>query len=298
MNSKTSTLIAFLLNAIFSIIEIIFGLIFGSSAILADAIHDAGDALAIGLSAFLERISYRQADSHFSLGYKRFSLLGAIITSTILITGSIFMFIENIPKLFNPQPVNYQGVLVLGIAAIIVNVLASLVVRNGQTRNEAILSLHFLEDILGWVAVIVVSIVLHFTDWFFLDPLLSLLISAFILSQALPKFWHNIILLLEGVPEEIDLESLKTELTNLPGVHQIYQLSVWSIDGVQHEAILHVCLAPDSQIHTVKTNLRKVLANYSITSATIDCESSLNEHQEHCNIKPVKKNHHGHSHHH
>ena len=149
MSSKIAVWLAFVLNFSFAIIEFIFGGLFGSSAILADAVHDLGDALAIGISAFLESISNREEDSHYTLGYKRFSLLGAILTAVILITGSSLVILENISKLIEPQPVDHQGMLWLGVIAIAINLTASLIVRKGQTKNESILSLHFLEDTLG-----------------------------------------------------------------------------------------------------------------------------------------------------
>ena len=154
MKSSQKMMIAFLLNLSFAIIEVIFGLAFNSSAVLADAVHDTGDALAIGLSTLLEKISNKKEDSRYTLGYKRYSLLGAILTSIILITGSLLVLWENVPKVFAPEPVDYNGMLVLGIVAILVNLAASKVVSHGHSHNESILSLHFLEDILGWLAVL------------------------------------------------------------------------------------------------------------------------------------------------
>ena len=191
MKSEKRMLIAFWLNLSFALLEAVFGFIFRSSAVMADAVHDLGDALAIGLSAFLEKISKKKGDKKYSLGYKRFSLLGAILTGSILILGSFWIFLENVPRLWTPEEVNYQGMLILGLVAIAVNLLASRLVHHGHSHNESMLSLHFLEDILGWLAVILVSIVLHFTDWYFLDPLLSLCIASYILSQALPTFWKK-----------------------------------------------------------------------------------------------------------
>jgi len=157
--------IAFLLNFSFAILEFIFGFMFNSSAVLADAVHDTGDAMAIGLSTLFEKISNKKEDKKYTLGYKRYSLLGALLTSVILLVGSTLVIIENVPKVFAPEKVNYDGMLVLGIFAIIVNLAASKVVghghSHGHSHNESILSLHFLEDILGWVAVILVSIVLR-----------------------------------------------------------------------------------------------------------------------------------------
>ena len=192
MKAKYAVWLAFFLNVTYAIVEFIAAGVFGSSAVLADSIHDLGDAITIGISAILETISNREEDNKYTLGYKRFSLLGALVTSVILITGSILVILENITKIFNPQPVNDEGILWLGVIAVSTNVLASLVVRKGKTKNESILSLHFLEDTLGWLAVILMAIVLRFTDWYILDPLLSLVISFFILSKALPRFWSTL----------------------------------------------------------------------------------------------------------
>ena len=192
MTTNRAVWLAFFLNLSFAIVEFIAGGVFGSSAVLADSVHDLGDAIAIGLSAFLETISNREEDSHYTLGYKRFSLLGALITAVILMTGSVLVILENITKIFHPQPVNDKGILWLGIIAVTINVLASLVVRKGKTKNESILSLHFLEDTLGWLAVILMAIILRFTDWYILDPLLSLVISFFILSKAIPRLWSTL----------------------------------------------------------------------------------------------------------
>ncbi|MBM7643393.1 cation diffusion facilitator family transporter [Streptococcus loxodontisalivarius] len=281
MNAKFSTLIAFLLNFSFAILEFIFGFSFNSSAVLADAVHDSGDAIAIGISALLERFSNKEADSKFSLGYKRFSLLGAMITAGILIFGSAFVIIENLPKLFNPEPVNYQGMLILGIIAIAINLLASLVVSKGQTKNESILSLHFLEDILGWLAVILVAIVLNFTDWYFLDPLLSLVISLFILSKALPRFWSNLKIFLAAVPDDMDLAALENDLLKLEEIASINQFNLWSMDGLTHNATLHVCLAKADCQEDCKEKIRQVLKNHQIENLTIEIDSSKDSHQVH-----------------
>ena len=139
MKTKHAVWIAFFLNLSYAIVEFIAGGIFGSSAVLADSVHDLGDAIAIGISAFLESISNREEDIHYTLGYKRFSLLGAMVTAVILMTGSVLVILENITKLFHPQPVNDEGILWLGIIAVSINVLASLVIRKGQTKNESII---------------------------------------------------------------------------------------------------------------------------------------------------------------
>lgn len=281
MKSSQKMMIAFLLNLSFAIIEVIFGLAFNSSAVLADAVHDVGDALAIGLSTLLEKISNKKEDSRYTLGYKRYSLLGAILTSVILIVGSLLVLWENVPKVFTPEPVDYNGMLVLGIVAILVNVAASKVVSHGHSHNESILSLHFLEDILGWLAVILVSIALRFTDWYFLDPLLSILIAGFILSQALPKFWDNIKIFLDHVPSDIDLGQLYQELESLDNVQAIAQLNVWTTDGIDKYAMIHICIEDVEKSQQTRQAIHQLVKTYGIVSATVECDASMEEHREH-----------------
>ena len=281
MKAKYTVWVAFFLNLSYAIVEFIAGGIFGSSAVLADSVHDLGDAIAIGISAFLESISNREEDSHYTLGYKRFSLLGAMITAVILMTGSVLVILENIAKIFHPQSVNDEGIFWLGIIAITINVLASLVIRKGQTKNESILSLHFLEDTLGWVAVILMAIVLRFTDWYILDPLLSIAISFFILSKALPRFWSTLKIFLDAVPEGVDIQKIKTDLAELDHVASINQLNLWTMDGFEKNAIVHVCLKEMEHMETCKESIRIFLKDCGFQNITIEVDVDLESHQAH-----------------
>ena len=281
MTSKGAVWLAFFLNLSFAIVEFIAGGIFGSSAVLADSVHDFGDAVAIGISAFLESISNRKEDSHYTLGYKRFSLLGAMVTAVILMTGSGMVILENMVKLFHPQPVNEEGLLWLGIIAISVNVLASLVIRKGQTKNESILSLHFLEDILGWLAVILMAIILRFTDWYILDPLLSLAISLFILSKAIPRFWSTLKIFLDAVPEGVDIEQVKSDLEQLDHVASVNQLNLWTMDGLEKNAIIHVCLEHVKHMEVCKESIRDLLKDCGFQNVTIEVDADVATHRAH-----------------
>ena len=281
MSSKRAIWLAFFLNLSYAIVEFIAGGVFGSSAVLADSVHDLGDAIAIGLSAFLETISNREEDSHYTLGYKRFSLLGALITAVILMTGSALVILENIRKLFHPQPINDEGILWLGIIAVSINVLASLVVRKGKTKNESILSLHFLEDTLGWIAVILMAIILRFTDWYILDPLLSLVISFFILSKAIPRFWSALKIFLDAVPEGVDIKQVKSDLERLEYVASINQLNLWTMDGLEKNAIIHVCLKEIGQMEVCKESIRTLLKDCGFQNITIEVDADLASHQVH-----------------
>ena len=300
MKAKYTVWVAFFLNLSYAIVEFIAGGIFGSSAVLADSVHDLGDAIAIGLSAFLETISNREEDSRYTLGYKRFSLLGALVTAVILMTGSVLVILENLTKLFHPKPVNDEGILWLGIIAVSINLLASLVVRKGKTKNESILSLHFLEDTLGWIAVILMAIILRFTDWYILDPLLSLVISFFILSKAIPRFWSTLKIFLDAVPEGVDIKQVKSDLEQLDHVASLNQLNLWTMDGLEKNAIVHVCLKEIEQMELCKESIRSKLKDCGFQNITIEIDADLVSHQTHKrNMEELEAvQNHGHEHHH
>ena len=245
---------------------------------------------------FLESISNREEDSRYTLGYKRFSLLGAILTAVILITGSTLVILENISKFIEPQPVDHEGMLWLGVIAIAINLTASLIVRKGQTKNESILSLHFLEDTLGWLAVIVVGIILSYTDWYILDPLLSLVISFFILSKALPRFWSTLKIFLDAVPEGVDIKQITSDLEQLEHVSSVNQLNLWTMDGLEKNAIVHVCLKEIEQMEVCKESIRTLLKDCGFQNITIEVDADLETHQAHkrkvCELERSYEHHH------
>lgn len=273
--------IVFALNLFFAILEFIFGVLFNSTAILSDAVHDTGDAVAIGLAWFFQKFSKKREDKHFSFGYQRFSLLGASLTSVILITGSFIVLFEAVPRFFNPQPVEATGMLGLAIFAIVANGFGAWLLARGSSRNESILNLHALEDVLGWLGVLIVSIVLHFVKWYWLDPLLSILVALFILSKAIPKFWGTLRILLESVPEDIDYKNLLRALEQLPEVLAVTQLIIWSIDGEQNAAMIHIVIPENQDFSDAKIAVRKLLESEKVCRSAIELDETTDEHKKH-----------------
>lgn len=280
--SSGAVLIAFLANLGFAILELIFGILFNSSAILADSLHDTGDALAIGLAYYFERYSKKDQDRDYTLGYLRFSLLGAVLTASILIGGSLLIIWQNVPKIFAPEEVNHEGMLVLGVIAILVNLLASRVLHGERSEQEAILSLHFLEDTLGWLAVILVAVILRFRDWYFLDPLLSVLIALFILWSALPKFVKNLQVFLEKRPASLDPVQLEAQLLEIEGLKAIYQFNVWSLDGHNHLAMMHIQVADGADAAAIKAQIHTALRAKSVIQSAIELDASGVAHDQDC----------------
>lgn len=271
--------IAFFLNLIFSIVEFIAGTLFNSYAITSDAVHDLGDAISIGIAWALQKISDKEPDLKYSDGYGRFSLLGSLFTGVVLLTGSIIMIIQTIPRLFNPQVVNYTGMFWLAIIAVAINVYSAYLMHQGSSKNERMLTLHMLEDILGWIAVLLVSGVLHFTDWYILDPILSLLIASFILYQTLPAFIDTIKIFMNKSPQNIDMNLLEQEILKIKHIHHLTNLHTHSIDGENHVFMVTIFVDIDdaSIIANIKDQVRILLAKNKISKSIIEVVVDINK---------------------
>ncbi len=235
---------AFFLNLFFTIIEFIGGAITNSMAIFSDAIHDLGDTIAIGSSLWLENVSERKRDEKYSYGYRRFSTLGALITSVILFTGSIIIIIESIPRFLEPQEVMAKGMIFMSILGIIFNGLAFLrLMGGGKSLNNRAVMLHLLEDVLGWVAVLIGSIVIRFTGWYIIDPILSLGVATYILYNVIGNLRSIIKVFLQSVPDDFDFAKFEEKILSIKGVKEIHDVHTWSMDGDYHVMSVHLVIS-------------------------------------------------------
>lgn len=269
--------IAFLLNFSFMLIEIAGGLWTNSIAILSDALHDLGDTIALGLSWYLEKISQKQRDDKFSYGYRRFSLLGAVISGFILLAGSSLILIEAIPRLLHPEPVYAPGMVVLAVLGVITNGIAVLKLHGAHTQNERVVALHLLEDVLGWIAVLVVSMIMLIIELPILDPLLSVAITVYILWQVLKNLRETLVIFLQAIPLDIDTARLKELLTTSFHIHSIHDLHIWTLDGAYNVLSLHVVVNADlsiAEIIQLKQQIRCILKKFNIQHVTIEIDYS------------------------
>jgi cobalt-zinc-cadmium efflux system protein len=267
--------VAFFLNLGFTLAEIIGGLYTNSIAILSDAVHDLGDSVSLGMAWYLENLSRRERDDQFTYGYRRFSLLGALLTTSILLIGSIFILIEALPRLVSPQPTNAQGMLLFAVVGILVNGLAVLRLRHDETMNARAVAWHLLEDVLGWVAVLVVSVVLLFRPFYILDAVLSIGITMYIAWNVITNLRKTLALFLQGVPENIDIDEIDVRLRSIPDVQSTHHTHIWSLDGEHHVLTTHVVveesLSKDS-IVCLRRELQELLNSLAFTHSTIEIE--------------------------
>lgn len=265
----------FFINLAFTVVEFVGGVLTNSTAIIADAVHDLGDSLSIGSAWLLARWGRRSASGEFTYGYRRLTLFGAFINSVVLIVGSLWVLSEAIPRLVDPVMPHAGGMFALALLGVAVNGIAAYRLSKGATLNEKVLNWHLLEDVLGWVAVLIVSVVLHFAHWPILDPLLSVAFTLFILFNVLRNLWAVGRLFLQAVPDRALHADIRDTLLAIDGVGDIHHQHLWSLDGEHHVLTVHVVAHGDLDIAgytALKTAVAQALEQYRLAHTTIEIE--------------------------
>ena len=292
MKTEKNILIAFILNVSFSIFEFFGGILTNSVAILSDSIHDLGDSISIGISYFMERKSKKKINNKYTYGYIRYSVLGGVITTAILLVGSILVIIGSIKRMFNPVEVNYSGMIILAIVGVILNFTAAYVTKNGNSINQKSVNLHMLEDVLGWIVVLIGAIIMNFTDINILDSLMSIGVAIFILINSLKNLKQVVDIFLEKTPKDIDIEELKKHLLEIDGVDNIHHIHVWSIDGFNNYATMHI-VTKNENVSNVKKTIREELEEHNICHAILETEDEVCDDKEcHVHYKRIEHHHH------
>jgi cobalt-zinc-cadmium efflux system protein len=268
---------AFWVNLIFTVIEIIGGIYTNSLAILSDAVHDLGDSLSLGMAWYFEKYSKKSRDNKYSYGYRRYSLLSATINSFVICLSSIFILTQAIPRLIHPQHSDAKGMIVLAILGIIANGYALFGLNKNESVNERTVFFHLLEDVLGWVAVLIGAIIMLWKDWPIIDPILSVLIALYIFWNVFKNLRNAVRIFLQGIPKNISMKQIRADLLDLTFVGDLHDLHVWSMDGDYHVATMHVCLKSDynlSELQVLKSQVMDVLKRHEVQHATIEFEHS------------------------
>ena len=275
--SSNSILVAFFLNASFAIIEFVGSYYTNSIAIQSDALHDFGDSLALLFSYFAEKFSLKESDEKFTHGYRRFSLLAGFVNGVILLGGSIYVLIDSIQRLQHPEAVYAPGMIGLAIVGIIVNSYAALRLNKNSGLNSKMISLHLLEDVLSWVAVLIVSIILMFRPWFILDSILSIMISLLILKGVYKNLMSIGSIFLQKFPDGLVIKDIRNEIMKLPHVEDVHLIKGWAIDESKFNISLHVRVNLDTSIAQLDLLRRKVeeyLEKKDVLELTIQFEGS------------------------
>ena len=299
MKTEKNILIAFFLNFAFSVFELFGGIWTGSVAILSDALHDVGDAISIGASFLFERKSKKQPDEKYTYGYARYSVLGGVLTTCILLVGSAVVLVNAVKRLIAPIEIRYNEMILFAIVGVVVNLCAAFFTRGEGSVNQKAVNLHMFEDVLGWLVVLVGAVVMRFTQFVWIDPILSIGVAIFIGVNAVKNLKEAIDLFLEKTPRGICIEEFKEHIEGVQGVLGVHHIHVWTLDGQSLYATLHI--VAESPSHELKERVREELKEHGIGHATIELEEEGEycEHREcHVEVSPSSAGHHHHHHHH
>lgn len=296
MKTEKNILTAFILNISFSIFELLGGIFTNSISIMSDAVHDFGDALSIGISLILEKISKKKPDEKYTYGYARYSVLGALITTIVLTVGSIFVILGGINRILNPATINYNGMIIFAIFGVVINFLAAYFTKDGDSINQKAVNLHMLEDVLGWVVVLIGSILMKFTNISLVDSIMSIGIAIFILINAFKNLKDILDLFLEKTPKDISVEEIKKHLLEIKEIVDVHHIHIWSMDGVTNYSTMHI-VTESKNTKELKSKIREEMSELGISHTTIEIEDKNdNCDEKECEIKINQDMHHHHHH--
>jgi cobalt-zinc-cadmium efflux system protein len=264
------------LNFAFTIIEIVGGFWTNSLAILSDALHDFGDSIALLVSWLFERGAKKSPDAKYTFGYQRLSLFSALFSASILIGGSIIILFQAIPRFFNPEPVNAFGMVGIAVVGITFNGAGFFLLKKGESLNEKVLSWHLLEDVLGWVGILVGGVIIYFWKFYLIDPIMTVTLTAFIIYNVTKNLREAVNILLQGVPKHINLEAVKRDITAIKGVIGVHDIHIWSLEGETDVFTAHVVLDDETlkkQPEQTKQAIKETLQTHHIEHSTIELES-------------------------
>jgi cobalt-zinc-cadmium efflux system protein len=278
-----TTRTAFFLNLTFTVLELIGGIISGSIAILADSLHDFADSLSLGLGWYFENKSKKGSNNSYSYGYARFSLLGAMINAIVLLLGSIFIVYESIMRIMNPQMPDVYWMLGISVLGMALNGIGAWKMKSGKSMNKQVMTIHLLEDSVGWLAVFVVSIVFLFVEVPILDPILAIVINVSVLIFVFSKLVKSLKIMLQRVPKGVNLPELKQKILCLNKVKNVTHLHVWSLTKEKVVVSVHAHVDGVQSIaeaQDIKQQIMHVFSDLDTEHITIDLQYQKEIHHD------------------
>lgn len=278
-NDKTESkniLITFFLNISFVIIELIGGMYSNSISIISDAIHDLGDSITLLFTFFLSLLANKGRDDKYTYGYKRMLVVGALINCIILISGATYIYIKAYERFMNPEPINAKIMLILAILGILVNGISVYRMNKTTTLMSKTVMLHLLEDLLGWIAVAVSSVLILMFNLYRVDDLLSFAIATLIMFNAVRTFKDAFEILLQKVPKNIDIKEVKSNIMNLENVIDTHDIHVWTLDGEDIIFSTHIVVKEglsQDELGEMRNKIKINLEELGINHATLEFET-------------------------
>lgn len=275
-HASSNITIAFWINLSFTVFEIVGGILTNSIAVLSDAVHDLGDSISLLFSLIMEKVSRRAKDERLTFGYKRYSILGAFFSALVLIIGSTFIIYNAVNRIFTVEEVNAKGMLIMSLFGIAFNGLAVFRLRKDETLNAKVVYMHLMEDVLGWVSILIVSIIMIFIDLPILDPILSIVIAVFVLSRIIPTFMKIGRIFLQYKPDGFEITEIKEKIEAINIIEEVHDIHLWSLDGSQHIFSCHLVVKSEydhDRAYTLKESVRHLLLEMGISHSTLELET-------------------------
>ena len=273
-HKKSSNLpLAIGLNLVFSIAEFFFGTLFSSAAISADAVHDLGDAILLTITLILNKLSKKKPTSVMSYGYKRFAALGALLNAGVILWLSYTMAISVYYEFTFPHVhpyVNVPGLMIVSIAGILVNLFAAARLYGSKNILDRTVSLHLIEDLLGWILTFITSVLISFSGLHILDRVASLCILLFISWGAISNAWAVLKILTQRAPSIKNLNKIKKQILAVEGVLKIENIHFWSLDGAEHIFTARIFVSDISRATEIRKKISHFLPDFQIVDSTIE----------------------------
>ena len=297
-NAKKLT-IALILTTTFLVIEVIAGLITQSLALLSDAAHMFTDAAALAIALAAIKIAKRPADNKRTFGYQRFEILAALFNASMLFFVAMYILYEAYQRFTQPPEIQSIGMLVVASIGLVINLISMKILMSSATEslNMKGAYLEVLSDALGSLGVIIGAVIIYFTNWYWVDTIIAVAIGFWVLPRTWILLKQSINILLEGVPEEVDIEKLRNDLLALDGVESIHQLKVWAITSKNIHLTVHL-FAPNADRKQLHYAAAEMLSHeHGIAEVTLQIEDDAEMNCQHTHQHDEDEEH-GHSHQH
>ncbi|MFA5074311.1 MAG: cation diffusion facilitator family transporter [Nitrospirota bacterium] len=285
-DEKRDILLAFSITMLMMIAEIIGGIISNSLALLSDAGHMLTDNLALILTFIAMKFASRPATERKTFGFYRLEILAALLNGVILVLISLTILYEAYFRIIHPQPVEGSLMLIIALLGLVVNIIGALVLKKHRTTSLNIRGayLHIVGDALSSIGVVIGGAIILVTDWYLIDPILSILISLVIIYGAWSLIRESVNVLLEAVPTHISISAVAREIAKVDGVQEAYHIHLWTITSGVYALSAHVLINDRlvSNCRNVIDEIRSVLSKkFNVLHSTIQLEC------EKCTMHPI-----------
>ncbi|EOG8709252.1 TPA: cation diffusion facilitator family transporter [Bacillus cereus] len=289
-NNKKALLLAFLLTTSFMIAEVIGGFVTNSLALLSDAGHMLSDAVSLALSLLAFKLGEKTATAAKTYGYKRIEMLAALCNGVVLIVISVYIFIEAIRRFKEPVEIASNGMLIIAVLGMLINILSAwILMRGGDVKGNLNLRsafLHVLGDLLGSVGAIIAALLIKFFGWTAADAIASILVSILVIISGWRVTRDTVHILMEGAPQHINVEEVKSTLLNIPVVKEVHDLHIWSVTSDFQVLTCHLIIKGNETQSVLKEATDVLKEKFHVEHVTIQVEidGEFNHNETTCKV--------------